>query len=67
MQATKCLSNVVSVPTFVLHFMFLFAATKLLIAPVVLLLVVAVGALALVIGNYAQEHTGTFIRLKLHS
>lgn len=30
---------------------FLFAATKLLIAPVVLLLVVVVGAIALVIGN----------------
>lgn len=37
---------------------FLFVATKLLIAPVVLLLVVVVGALALVIGNYTQDYTG---------
>lgn len=49
------------------HYVFLFAATKLLIAPVVLLLAVVVGALALVIGNYTQEHTGTFIRLTLYS
>lgn len=63
------MNNVASVPTSVPHimFFFLFVATKLLIAPVVLLLVVVVGALALVMGNYTQEHTGTFIRLKLCS